>query len=115
MANISFTMHQDVPFKKLIQRSFVALIAKKCKKFVAELGEKGGGQGWTAPDKGDTKGAAVQVGQYQKYTQGPDGVAALQQKARQVSEKEAAEGGDDKDGVKKRNHQKRLHTTAETH
>jgi len=109
---IEFRMAQNVPFKDQIGRAVKAVVSKKCAAFVKELAAKepvgggGGGKGGKLE-----AGANVQVGQYQKYTEGPDGVAALQERARLVS-LQAEEAGDGE--MKKRDHQKRLHTQAPT-
>lgn len=107
---ILFMMKQDVPFKAQVGRAVKAVVSAKCAAFVRDLSAKapsgsGGGVG-----EGRLKGEAnVQVGQYKKYTEGPDGVAALQERARQVSLAE-------KDGstAERKNHQRRLHTQAPT-
>ena len=105
---IVFRMAQDVPFKQQIGRAVKATVAEKCDAFVKEL-EKKGPSGGGGAGEGLKAGANVQVGQYKKYTEGPDGVAALQERARQISLQENEAG---KEG--KRNHQKRLHTLAPT-
>ena len=114
---IVFRMAQNVPFKDQIGRAVKAVVSKKCAAFVKELAAKepvGGGGGGGGGGKGGKleAGANVQVGQYQKYTEGPDGVAALQERARMVSLKQVEEAGDGE--MKKRDHQKRLHTQAPT-
>ena len=64
-----------------------------------------------AAEGGLAAGAApqVQVGQYQKYTTGPDGVANLQAAARQYS---SSQGGSDADA---KGGQKHIHTDKATH
>jgi hypothetical protein len=108
--DIMFRMAQNAPFQHEISRAVKAVVSARCAAFVKELAAKepsgGGGR-----DQGRLEaGANVQVGQYQKYTEGPDGVAALQERARQMSLEQEAAGGE----AKKTNHQKRLHSQTPT-
>jgi len=81
-----FEHKQRYPFQSQIEKALVTFVNDKFKTFVAELSSKGNTQakqGFAA--KIETR---VQVGQYQKYEQGPDGVAALQETAKKYSEQQ---------------------------
>ena len=76
----TFKLNEDLPFKKKIETAVLAAIAERCRTFVKELTDKGGsaqGQGFAS----GTVQERVQVGQYNKFTAGPDGVANLQASA----------------------------------
>jgi len=80
-----FEFKQRYPFQKEVEKALCNFVTAKFSVFVAELSAKGNGQkkeGFAA--KTETR---VQVGQYQKYEQGPDGVKALQETAKKYSDK----------------------------
>lgn len=80
-----FEFKQRYPFQREVEKALVKFVTEKFKVFVSELSAKGSTQpkaGFAA--KTETR---VQVGQYQKYEQGPDGVAALQETAKKYSDK----------------------------
>ncbi|WZN60065.1 activator of Hsp90 ATPase [Chloropicon roscoffensis] len=80
-----FEFKQRYPFQREVEKALVKFVTEKFKVFVSELSAKGSAQpkaGFAA--KTETR---VQVGQYQKYEQGPDGVAALQETAKKYSDK----------------------------
>ena len=80
-----FEFKQRNPFQREVEKALVKFVTEKFKVFVSELSAKGSTQpkaGFAA--KTETR---VQVGQYQKYEQGPDGVAALQETAKKYSDK----------------------------
>ena len=105
--DVEFSCSQRFPFHKKLQGLLVGCVARQCDVFVADLKRKAAEK--KKPDgPGLAAGAApaVQVGQYTKYTAGPDGVAKLQETARQYSsEKGTADG----------NSQKHIHTDQKTH
>ena len=100
-------MAQEVPFKRAVCAAVKKVIVSRCETFAKELAAKEpakreGGEG------GGLKEGNVQVGQYKKYEAGPDGVAALQERARQMSLEKGEEGATGKE-------QKRLHSQVPTH
>jgi hypothetical protein len=109
-----FGVKQEVPFKDAVFDALRAVFVRACDRFVKELSEKGpkmearNGAGWTGE-------ANVQVGQYTKYEEGPDGVKNLQERARAMTVGEGGEGADDHAAGDGNKHQRRLHTSAPTH
>jgi len=80
-----FEFKQRYPFQKAIEASLSEFVTSQFKIFVTELGEKG--QPQVKDDFATKVEPRVQKGQYVKYDQGPDGVAALQETAKKYSDK----------------------------
>jgi len=100
-----FAFKQRYPFQPQLQKAILGFITAKFQIFVKELSEKGETkkkEGFAANTQ-----ARIQVGQYQRYDEGPDGVAALQQTAEKYSE-ERRRKEDDNPG-------KHLHCDVKTH
>ena len=100
-------MAQEVPFKPAVCAAVKKVIVARCEKFAKELAamEPAKGEG---EEGGGLKEGNVQVGQYQKYEAGPDGVAALQERARQMNLEKGEEVTSGKE-------QKRLHSQVPTY
>jgi activator of HSP90 ATPase len=107
-----FGVKQEVPFKDAVFDALRVVFVDACDRFVKELSEKGPKME-ERQDAGWTGEANVQVGQYVKYEEGPDGVKSLQECARAMSVAEGAEGAEISGEGNK--HQRRLHTSAPTH
>uniref|UniRef100_A0A7S0QVR7 Activator of Hsp90 ATPase AHSA1-like N-terminal domain-containing protein n=1 Tax=Pyramimonas obovata TaxID=1411642 RepID=A0A7S0QVR7_9CHLO len=98
--SVVISCEPSYPFSKQMKECVTGFINKQCAVMVKELALKGGGSGdgW----KLDAKASNVQVGQYQKYTDGVDGTAKAAELAAQISKTG--------DGSK----QKKLHTDVKT-
>ena len=109
--DVEFSCSERFPFHKKLQALVAGCVARQCATFVADLAQKAAEKKPPAAEGGLAAGAApqVQVGQYQKYTTGPDGVANLQAAARQYS---SSQGGSDADA---KGGQKHIHTDKATH
>eukprot|EP00213_Chloropicon_mariensis_P004209 CAMPEP_0197474294 /NCGR_PEP_ID=MMETSP1309-20131121/5772_1 /TAXON_ID=464262 /ORGANISM="Genus nov. species nov., Strain RCC998" /LENGTH=265 /DNA_ID=CAMNT_0043013891 /DNA_START=41 /DNA_END=838 /DNA_ORIENTATION=+ len=79
-----FEFTQRYPFQKELEKTIRELVTGKFGVFVKELSDKGFSSHTDFAAKVETR---VQVGQYQKYDVGPDGVAALQETAKKYSDK----------------------------
>mmetsp|Transcript_5303 Transcript_5303/g.19393 ORF Transcript_5303/g.19393 Transcript_5303/m.19393 type:complete len:266 (+) Transcript_5303:132-929(+) len=82
--SVQFTSDQSFPFHNKIKAAVLEHITARLQVFVSELRVRGGGSGQGFAS-GSTE-SRVQVGQYQKYDSGPDGVANLQKVARDRAE-----------------------------
>ena len=100
-------MAQEVPFKPAVCAAVKKVIVARCEKFAKELAAKELAKG-EGEEGGGLKEGNVQVGQYQKYEAGPDGVAALQERARQMNLEKGEEVTSGKE-------QKRLHSQVPTY
>ena len=109
--DVEFSCSERFPFHKKLQALVAGCVARQCATFVTDLTQKAAEKKPPAAEKGLAAGAApaVQVGQYRKYTAGPDGVANLQAAARQYSSVQGGPDAEEKGG------QKHIHTDKATH
>ena len=75
----------SLPFARQLKRVVVDSAMRRCAVFVGELRERGKALTANRDKEGLAKEARIQSGQFTKYSEGPDGTAALAEAARKAA------------------------------